>query len=296
MTLAELSLKRPVTVIMLFVSMTVIGLIAAFRLPLEELPDIAFPFMLVNLPYPGSTPTEVERTITRPVEEALSTMTDIKNMIPCLAPMVPRFSCSSNGARTRRSRPSRRAARSMRFVVTCLADLTRYQVQKFSPADEAVLKLRISSDHDLTNSYELLDRKIKRPLERLPGVARVEIQGVAPREVQIEISSDRLTAAGIGLNDLYQKLSAANFSTSGGLVKDGDLRYHVQPLGEWRSVEDIGAMAVNDKGLKLSDVANVTLKPARLDYERHLDLRPQSRSNIQGTQCESGRNRTQCAC
>ena len=56
MTLAELSLKRPVTVIMLFVSMTVIGLIAAFRLPLESFPDIQFPFLEIVLPYKGSTP------------------------------------------------------------------------------------------------------------------------------------------------------------------------------------------------------------------------------------------------
>ena len=62
MTIAELSLKRPVTVIMAFVSMTVIGLIAAFRLPLESLPDIQVPFIAVNLPYQGSTPAEVERT------------------------------------------------------------------------------------------------------------------------------------------------------------------------------------------------------------------------------------------
>ena len=80
MTLAELSLKRPVTVIMAFVSMTVIGLIAAFRLPLESMPDIQFPFLEINVPYQGSTPAEVERTVTRPIEEALSTLTGIQRM------------------------------------------------------------------------------------------------------------------------------------------------------------------------------------------------------------------------
>ena len=68
MTLAELSLKRPVTAIMFFVSMVAIGLIAAFRLPLEQFPSIDFPFLFVQIPYPGSTPTEIERTIARPVE------------------------------------------------------------------------------------------------------------------------------------------------------------------------------------------------------------------------------------
>ena len=74
MTLAELSLKRPVTAVMFFVSMTVIGLLAAFRLPLEYMPDIQVPFLFIDVPYPGSTPAEIERTIARPIEEAMSTL------------------------------------------------------------------------------------------------------------------------------------------------------------------------------------------------------------------------------
>ena len=80
MTIAELSLKRPVTAIMFFVSMVVIGLIAAFRLPLEQFPAIDAPFLFVQIPYPGSTPGEIERTIARPVEEALATLPGIKRM------------------------------------------------------------------------------------------------------------------------------------------------------------------------------------------------------------------------
>ena len=80
MSIAELSIKRPVTAIMLFVSLFVIGLIAAIRLPLEAFPEVSPPFIFVQLPYTGSTPEEVERTVLRPVEEALSTMTGIKRM------------------------------------------------------------------------------------------------------------------------------------------------------------------------------------------------------------------------
>ncbi|MBU6199137.1 MAG: efflux RND transporter permease subunit, partial [Xanthomonadaceae bacterium] len=76
------------------------------------------------------------------------------------------------------------------------------------------------------------------------------------------------------LNDLYAKLSDANFSASAGPITDGNLRYQVQPLGEWRSLDDIRAMPLNDKGLRLGDIASVTLKPARLDYRRHLDGKP----------------------
>ena len=80
MSIAELSIRRPVTAVMLFVSLFVIGLIAALRLPLEAFPDVSPPFIFVQLPYSGSTPEEVERTVLRPVEEAISTMPGIKRM------------------------------------------------------------------------------------------------------------------------------------------------------------------------------------------------------------------------
>ncbi|MCY7312523.1 MAG: efflux RND transporter permease subunit, partial [Pseudoxanthomonas sp.] len=80
MSVAEFSIKRPVTTIMFFVSLVAIGLIAAFRLPLEAFPEISPPFIFVQLPYAGSTPEEVERTVLRPVEEAVATMSGIKSI------------------------------------------------------------------------------------------------------------------------------------------------------------------------------------------------------------------------
>ena len=274
MTLAELSLKRPVTAIMVFVSMTVVGLIAAFRLPLEAMPDIQFPFMFVDLPYPGSTPSEVERSITRPVEDALSTLAGIKSMnsnsTPEGAQIFIEFKWGQDAAV--KAVEARSKIDAIREQLP--SDLQRYTVQKFGTGDRPVLGMLISSERNLTNAYDLLDHKLKRPLERLPGVARVQLQGISQREVQIEISAERLSAAGVSLDELYQKLSSANFSASGGLIRDGDLRYHVQPAGEWRSIDDIRTLAINERGLKLADIADISLKPARADYELHLDTRP----------------------
>jgi len=274
MTLAELSLKRPVTVIMAFVSMTVIGLIAAWRLPLESMPDIQFPFLGIVIPYQGSTPAEVERTLTRPVEEALSTLTGIQRMDSITRADGVNIELQFKWGQDTGVKAVEARGRIDAIRADLPADLRRYQIFKGSTADQPVLNLRISADHDLTNAYELLDRMVKRPLERLPGVAQVKIEGVAPREVQIEIDSNRLSAAGVGLNELYQRLSGANFSASGGLIQDGDTRYHVQPVGEWRSVDEIRNLPINDKGLKLADVADVSVKPGRLTYARHLNQRP----------------------
>ncbi|HMM65631.1 MAG TPA: efflux RND transporter permease subunit [Dokdonella sp.] len=274
MTLAELSLKRPVTAVMFFVSMTVIGLLAAFRLPLEYMPDIEAPFLFIDVPYPGSTPAEIERTISRPIEEALSTLTGIQSMNSNSradgAQLFLEFKWGQD--------VSTKAVEARDKIDAIRADLPddlqRFFVFKFSTSDQPVMQLRVSSDGDLSNSYELLDRKLKRPLERLPGVAKVTIQGVAPPEVQIELSSDRLSAHNVSLNDLAKLLRDANFSTSAGLIHDGGMRYRVQPQGEWRSLDDVRNLVLNDTGLRLGDIADIQLRPARLDYQRRLDQRP----------------------
>jgi HAE1 family hydrophobic/amphiphilic exporter-1 len=272
--LAELSLKRPVTITMFFLSMMVIGLIAAFRLPLEKFPDIEFPFLFVDVPYPGSTPAEVERVLARPIEEALATVPGIQRMQSTSradgVQIFMQFKWGNNVAV--KAVEAREKIDGIRKDLP--SDLQRYQVLKFSVSDQPLLKLRVASDIDMSNSYELLDRRVKRPLERIPGVARVSVEGVAPPELQIELSSDRLAATGVSLNELYAQLSKANFSISAGQILDGATRYRVQPQGEWKSLEDVRNLIVNDRGLKLGDIASVTLKPTRLDYMRRLDMRP----------------------
>src|SRR3546814_8301053 len=80
MSVAEFSIRRPVTTIMFFVSLFVIALIAAVRLPREAFPEVSPPFIFASLPYTGSTPEELERTVLRPAAEALSTVSGIKRM------------------------------------------------------------------------------------------------------------------------------------------------------------------------------------------------------------------------
>jgi HAE1 family hydrophobic/amphiphilic exporter-1 len=274
MTLAELSLKRPVTVIMVFVSMTVIGLIAAFRLPLELVPDFQDPEIFLNLPYPGSTPAEVERTITRPVEDALATLTGIQRITSTSSADSAQITIGFKFGQDTSIKTIEALGKIDAIREQLPSDLPRYAVQKFSTGSIPVVVFVISSDRDLTGAYELLNSKLKRPLERLNGVAQVELFGASPREVQIEVSSDRLTASGVNLSDLYQRLSAANFSASGGLIHDGSVRYHVQPVGEWTSIEEIRNLVIASNGTRLGDIARVSLQPARADSIQHLDQQP----------------------
>lgn len=274
-SMAEVSLRRPVTAVMFYVSMVVIGLIAAFRLPLEQFPDIDFPFVFLQLPYAGSTPAEVERTITRPVEEALSTVEGIK-MINSRsraesADVFMQFSDMNRDLAIAASQVRDRIDAIRRDLPS---DFQRYFVFKFSPSDQPLLQIRFASPRDLRNDYELLRNHIARRLERVPGVARVDLNGAQPPEVEVAIDASRLAAHNIGLNELAARLRSVNFSVSGGEIDEGGRRLRVQPVGELRDLGQLRSLALNPAGLRLSDVADVKLKPRRADVVRRLDGTP----------------------
>ncbi|NLA67096.1 MAG: efflux RND transporter permease subunit [Gammaproteobacteria bacterium] len=274
MTVAEFSLRRPVTTVMVFISLVVVGLIAAFRLPLEALPDVSAPFLFVQLPYEGSTPEEVERNLLRPAEEALATMTGIKRM---------RGQATANGAgiflefrdweRDIAITASEARERLDAVRDDLPDDFRRYFVFKWSSADQAILRVRLAGDVDLSSSYDLLDRLLKRRLERVPGVARVEITGAPASEVEIAIDPDRLNAHGVPLNSLAERLRTVNFSVSAGIIEDGGMRLRVQPQGEIGTLDELRDLVIDPDGLRLRDVADVHLKPERMDYARRLDGR-----------------------
>jgi HAE1 family hydrophobic/amphiphilic exporter-1 len=275
MTMAELSLRRPVTAVMFYVSMVVIGLIAAFRLPLEQFPDISFPFVFVQMPYAGSTPSEVERTVTRPAEEALSTVEGIKRIDS---------NSRSDGADiflqfSDMSRDISIAAVQVRDRLDAIrrdlpSDFQRYVVLQFSPSSQPVLQIRFASPRDLSGAYELIRTHIARRLERVPGVARVDISGAQPPEVEVALDATRIAAHNLSLNDLATQLRAVNFSVSGGEIDEGERRLRVQPVGEIRDLDQLRNLVIDANGLKLGDIADIRLKPQRTQIMRRLDGTP----------------------
>jgi HAE1 family hydrophobic/amphiphilic exporter-1 len=275
MSLAYNSLRRPVTAVMFYVSMMVIGLIAAFRLPLEQFPEVNVPFIYVDMPYPGSTPTEVERSIARPAEEALATLPGI-GMINSVsrgdgAGIFMQFSDWDRDIEITASEARDRLDAIRKDLPS---DFQRYFVMKFSPSDEPLIRLRFASDRDLRGEYFLIQRLFQRRLERLAGVARVDISGAPPPEVEIAIDPVRVAAHNLSLNQLAQRLQAVNFSVSAGSIDAGEQRLRVQPVGEIRDLAELRELVLDERGLRLSDVADVRLKRQRQDIARRLEGRP----------------------
>ena len=274
MNLTALSLQRPVTVAMFFVCVSVIGILGGSRLPLESIPDIEFPGFNVNIPYQNSTPEEVERRITRPVEEALSTISGVKQMFSTStengAGIFIQFDWDVDiAAKGVEARDKIDAIRSQ-----LPAEMDRVLIEKFNPGDQAMLVLRISSDgRDLKDSYDLLDRNLKRRVEQTSGVSRVNLIGVEQKQVRVDLSAQAVAAHGIDLRVLAQTLAAANFAITAGNVLESGTRYFVKPEGRFANLEDVGNFVVQRNGLRLRDIATVSYTDPVLTYGRHLNQR-----------------------
>ena len=267
----EIALIRPVTTVVVFVALAMVGLIASRLLPLEKFPDIEFPGIFIQVPYAGSTPEEVERLITRPIEEALATLSGVEHIYSRSsseqAEIFLEFDWDQKmGAKGIEARSKVDGIRDQ-----LPEDVRRVLVFTGSLGDQPVLQLRISSERDLSGSYDLLDRLLKRRLERLEGVSQVQLHGVDPREIRILLRSDSLAAYGIDIATVRDLLVRSNFAVSAGQLTTGDQRLSVRPRGEFASVEEIRDLVINTEGLRLRDVADVELRTPDRNYGRHLD-------------------------
>lgn len=267
----EIAMRRPVTTMVVFVALSLIGMLASRLLPLEKFPDIEFPGIFIQIPYAGSTPEEVERLITRPVEEALATLSGVERMFSSSdenqAQIFLQFGWDqSMGIKGIEARAK---VDGIRHLLP--QDVRRILVFTGSLGDQPVLQLRISSERDLSGSYDMLNRLLKRCLERIEGVSRVELHGVDPREIRILLSPDRLAAHGIDIASVLDLLARSNFAVSAGRITAGGQRFSVRPSGEFNSVDDIRNLSLNGEGLRLHDVADIELRVPERNYGRHLD-------------------------
>jgi HAE1 family hydrophobic/amphiphilic exporter-1 len=136
---------------------------------------------------------------------------------------------------------------------------------------ETVLEARIASKRDLSASYDLLDRKIIRPLERIPGVAQVRLDGVNPREVRVNLRLADLMRHNVDVRDVVRLLQSNNFDQSLGTLRDDTSRFSLRTVATFTGVDEIAALPLDGRGLRLRDVADVRYEEPPLEYGRHLD-------------------------
>ncbi len=270
--LPNFAIHRPVTVLMSFTALLVIGYIAFSQIAVELMPaGFSPPFLGVWVPYPNSNPREVEEQIAKPVEEQIRTISGVD---------MVNTNSSSNGCWT-----------FIRFVqdtdmdvaYTMLRDrmdrvkseipddIERIYVRKWSDDDDPILWVALTQVGDYEDPYYMVEQHIKKRLEKIDGVANVEIWGAEEKEILIMINQDQVRSYKINLYEIIQRLRRDNFAISSGHVNEGEQKIFVRSLGKFQSLEDIRNLPIRGANLKLKDIADVRYDVPERRWRQYID-------------------------
>jgi len=258
--LSRLGLQRPISAVMILLAVLAIGYIAYSRIPGKMMPEgYNIPFLYVFLPYSNASPREIEEQIVKPVEEILGTVNNIK-----------RINSRSNqrGAgifvefeeETDMSLAYNQVVDRLDRVRPELPEDQRYRyVRKWDPNSQPVMwvALALKDGYEVDDPYDLMERFIQRPLERVDGVAKVEIWGAREKSIYVKIKQDRIQSYHVNMYQLWQTLQQANFTLSGGYVTEGDRKMIVSSVAKFKSLDQIRNLVIRGTNIRVKDVADV---------------------------------------
>ena len=260
MSLPGLSIRRPVGTAMLYLGIAVIGLISFTRLPIDLLPDVAFPTLSVWTTYRDAAPPEVERFVTEPIEQEVA--------------QVPGVRTVTSRSREGQSLITLRfywgtdmdfATLNVRERLDNLRELLPESVERpvilrSDPGSSPILTMAVTGASP-AELLELGEDVFARRLEQLDGVALAALSGGREREIRVLLDPERLQAHGVSVPQVREALDGANYAAPGGSVRRGMFRYNLRTLGQFTKVEQLRDVVVSRRSgtaVRLRDIAEVS--------------------------------------
>ncbi len=275
MWLTYLSLRRPVTLAMVLATILLLGGVSLLKVPLDFLPRMEFPFIAVFIPYQGGIPSENEREIVRPIEEVLATLGGVKETFSYADAGEVQVGVVFEWGRDVNLLRMEVKEKIDQIRSQLPADIQQIYLLTFNTNDIPIIEGRISAKgRDISESYDLIDQKIIAPLQRIPGVGRVNIDGVLPTQASVYLRFDKIMEHKVDVSRLFQELQAANVELTVGRITDRGLRYDLRTVAGLHGVEDLRELPIDERGLRLGDVAEVVYGAPALNYGRVLNREP----------------------
>jgi len=272
--LPRFSLHRRVAVLVLLASLVVVGVVASIGIPLELIPSgFSPPFLGVNVPWADAPAQDVLEKIVRPLEEELSTVAGLDRMYSFATTGFGRvFMNFKSGTdmdvayREVRDRVERARPR-------IPEDAERIYIRKDDPSGIPVFVMGLAVNPEVADPYNLIQNEIVMRLERLDGVASVEVNGLLEKEIFIELDRQRTEASGLNLYQLAQDLGKDNFTMASGDVRHGSRKLLLRSVARFRDVEAVRNLKVAPR-VRLRDVAEVSYKPPEQTFRVRANSRP----------------------
>lgn len=260
MNIASFSVHRPVFTVMVALIVIILGVISLVRIPVDLMPDITNPTISISTTYENASPEEMERLVTRPLEEALSAVPGVKEV----------SSTSSEGSSNIRvgfvwgtdldAAVNDVRDRLDRVIPRLPDDVERPSLRKFDMAAFPVLILGASGDLDPLQMQKTIEDHVKYRIERVAGVASLDVWGGFVREIQVDLDLDKIRAFDIPLSQVTSRIRAANVDRPAGTVRQGHLDLRVRVPGTFQTVDELRDTIILERAnsvVHLRDVAVV---------------------------------------
>lgn len=271
MTIAEFSIKRPVTTMMIIVSMVVLGIMTLTNLKAERLPKFNIPVASIVTTWTGASPEDMEKLVTYEIEDALSAVEGITR--------VTTESTMGKSVIVVEFRYGEDIDTKVNDIVTEVSrirsdlpdDIDEPRVRKSGSSGDMVMMLSITGE-DQIRLKSFAENVVKPRFERIEGVGEINVRGGFEKEILIEIDPDKLEGYGLNITDVYNLVKAASINFPAGYIREGDKEFLVRVFGEAETLEQVREIVVKNDGaqtLFLTDIANVRIDVKdREDYGR----------------------------
>lgn len=261
MNIIKMSITRPTTVVVTFIILTFFGIYSLTRLNRELMPDIEMGVISVSTVYPGAGADEVENSVTKKIEDAVSSMEGIDVIT---ATSMENFSLVSIQLKTGTdlNKALQTAQRNISAIRSDLPEsIKEPSVSDFGVTDIPIMTIGAMADMSETAFYDLINHEIKPALERIQGVAQVTLIGGNEREIQININKERMTAYGLSILEVSNILINSNLDFPTGKVKDDSKQTQIRLQGKYNSLTDIENVILkympDGSAIKLKTIADV---------------------------------------
>ncbi|MFD0835049.1 efflux RND transporter permease subunit [Mariniflexile aquimaris] len=260
MKLAEISIKRPSLVIVLFTILILGGLFSYSQLGYELIPKFEMNVITVSTVYPGASPSEIENTVTKKVEDAVASLENIKKIdsksYESLSVVSITLTSNANVDVSMND-----AQRKINAVLSDLPDDAKTpSLNKFSLSDMPIITLGANGKMDEAAFFDLIDKKIVPVLSRVQGVAQVNIIGGQEREIQVNLDATKLQGYGLSIPQVQQTILASNLDFPTGNIQTREQKILIRLAGKYKNVEELRNLVVSSQNgiqIRLKDVADV---------------------------------------
>ena len=260
MNISRFSVRRPVLTVMVSLIVIIIGGVSLSRLSIDLMPDITYPTLSITTEYENASSEEVEELITRPVEEAMSAVPGVEEVTSVSAEGRSSVRVTFTWGTDLDAAANDIRDRLDRVIPRLPEDAERPRLRKFDLASFPILIMGVSSNLDPIQVRILIDNRVKNRIERIPGVASLNIRGGLNREIHVNLNAEKIKALGLPIDQLLSRLKEENINLPAGTIEQGLLDITIRTPGVYNSLDELRntVVAIRERvPIQLKEIATV---------------------------------------